>query len=149
MTDHILRSNQLNSEFQEYVDSPVQVIFTLEKSIKPPVTRSTNTQVETTDFLSGKLYSIRTSSLDFLEGFCLVKALTTKDNSLIGIVMEKCPEQLDESKLYYRQTKTTDQFEETSIISLLVSSCDVNVDTFSVNKLEIEEILSHTNVDYV
>ena len=113
------------------------------------MTRSSHTQVERAEFLSGKLYSVKTSSSDFMEGFCLVKALATQDSSLIGIVMEKCAELLDESKLYYRETETTGQFEEISVISLLVSSCDVNVDTISVNKLEVEEILSHTNIDYV
>ena len=130
------------------MDTPLEIDLALENARQPPVTRASKAlQVLNTVFIPYNYYSIRTSSEDFSEGFCIVKAVTCQGDSFVGVYMENHPDLLEHSEVFYKETKTEGEFEGNTVISLLVSSRIVSVDTIAVHKVEIDDILNHANIE--
>ena len=61
--------------------------------------------------------------------------------------MENHPDLLEHTEVFYKETKTRGEFEGNTVISLLVSSRIVSVDTIAVHKVEIDDILNHANIE--
>ena len=115
-----------------------------------PVTRSVtppDNLTVTTLISQGKLYSIRADARDFSDGFCIAKAVEVRPNSFTGNYLEKAIDQSDESKVLYVETQTMGQFNDKTVLSLLVSAVSINFNVVAIDKAELEDIFYSANID--
>ena len=112
------------------------------RSVTPPDNLTVTTLIS-----QGKLYSIRADARDFSDGFCIAKAVEVRPNSFTGNYLEKAIDQSDESKVLYVETQTMGQFNDKTVLSLLVSAVSINFNVVAIDKAELEDIFYSANID--
>ena len=107
--------------------------------VKKPVTRSVTPPENLTPLFSlGKLYSIRADARDFSDGFCIARAAN---------YLEKAVDQNDESKVLFVETQTMGQFNDKTVLAVIVSAISIDVNVVAIDKVEFEEILYSANIE--
>ena len=79
--------------FQEYVDTPKEIVLKLDKPTKR-LTRSSSLEVspDSTDGMKllltdGQYYSVKADLRDFKEGYCVAKAVESSADYFVGIYL--------------------------------------------------------------
>ena len=93
------------------------------------------------------MYSIRADARDFVDGFCIVRAVESQPNAFTGTYFEKAVDQTVESKVLFVETKIVGQFSYETIVSVLMSAISSDSNVISIDKMEYEEILYPANID--